>query len=141
RTMPQAGPPPMDGASTAPSDSRLGDTMRTPSQAPMDDTQGAARSSDVMGDTVNITLTASEIQIPDTLPAGSTTFNITNTGNEQFDFEITGQGVEAMLEKPVQPGESESLTVDLKPGKYTVKTEDGMEKEITVTPDGAPVSQ
>lgn len=144
--MGQGGPPPMDGAAVPPSpsdgDLNIGDTMPSPSEAPVNDTQGAAANMNSMDDRVDITLTESEIQIPDTLPAGTTTFNIANSGNELSGLEITGEGVDAMLEKPVEPGESGALTVDLKPGTYTVKTKDGMEKEITVTADGnAPAAQ
>jgi uncharacterized cupredoxin-like copper-binding protein len=59
-----------------------------------------------------------KIDMPTTLPAGTTTFEVTNHGTIAHSFEIEGQGIEKRLAQPLQPGQSATLTVDLKPGAY-----------------------
>lgn len=135
----QGGPPPMDGSAIPPSPGdgqvNVGDTLPPPSQAPMDApmTEGAAGRED----SVMVTLSGDDIEMPDTMPAGMTTFNIRNDGDESFTVEIQGQGVDESLESPVEPGQSETLSIDLQPGTYTIRAGDGIEKEITVESAGA----
>jgi uncharacterized cupredoxin-like copper-binding protein len=50
---------------------------------------------------------------------GSTTFKVTNTGKELHNFEIEGNGIEKRVGK-LNPGETKTLLVELKPGKYEV---------------------
>jgi plastocyanin len=50
--------------------------------------------------------------------AGTITFLVTNNGNMPHDFAIQGNGVDRKTAM-IQPGQSASLTVDLKPGTYT----------------------
>jgi len=79
------------------------------------------------------------IDMPTELPAGSTTFEITNDGTIEHSFEIEGQGIEEELEPHLQPGASDTLTVDLEPGSYEVYCPvdnhkgEGMLVELTVT--------
>ena len=54
--------------------------------------------------------------MPDSLPAGPTTFTVTNAGTIEHSFEIEGQGIEQQLEHHLKPGESMDLQVDLAPG-------------------------
>jgi plastocyanin len=70
--------------------------------------------------TVEVRLHGRTIEMPATLPPGETTFVVTNTGEHEHNFEIEGQGIEEELESNLQPGESGELTVDLRPGTYTV---------------------
>lgn len=79
------------------------------------------------------------IELPRDLPAGEVTFSITNTGDMEHNFEIEGNGIERMLDTPLQPGESGTLTVSLQPGTYTVycpvanHADEGMKLELEVT--------
>lgn len=83
------------------------------------------------------------INMPASLPAGLTTFEVTNTGAVVHNFEIEGQDIEEELESDLQPGDTGSLTVDLQPGTYTVycpisgHDELGMELELIVTEEGS----
>jgi uncharacterized cupredoxin-like copper-binding protein len=58
--------------------------------------------------------------MPTTLAAGPTTFKVTNTGNKKHDFRIEGNGIKEKLKSNLKQGESGTLQVDLKPGKYKV---------------------
>jgi uncharacterized cupredoxin-like copper-binding protein len=68
---------------------------------------------------IEVKLSEYKIDMPDTVPAGSTTFEVTNTGKEVHNFEIEGNGIEKRVGK-LKPGESKTLLVELKAGKYEV---------------------
>src|SRR4030095_2343838 len=72
------------------------------------------------GTTVQVKLDEYRIHMPTTIPAGHTVFQISNTGSHEHNIRIAGDGVNAALPKNLEPGQSEDLTVDLKPGKYKV---------------------
>lgn len=88
---------------------------------------------------VAVSLREFAIDMPDSLPAGPTTFTVTNDGTIEHSFEIEGQGVEQDLEHHLKPGESMDLQVDLAPGTYEVycpvdgHKEQGMERDLTVS--------
>lgn len=90
------------------------------------------------GDTVEVTLVDFDIEMPMMLRAGSTTFEVTNEGTNEHNFEIEGLGVEESLPTNLMAGESGTLQVDLQPGTYTVycPVDDhrsrGMETTLTV---------
>ena len=69
---------------------------------------------------VNVRLVDYAIEMQNQLPAARTTFEITNDGDHQHNFEIEGQGIEEKLAEPLKEGESATLTVELKPGRYRV---------------------
>ncbi|HWC74004.1 MAG TPA: cupredoxin domain-containing protein [Gemmatimonadales bacterium] len=54
-----------------------------------------------------------------TIAAGSVTFAVRNAGSIPHAFEIEGQGIEKET-TTIQPGDSATLTVTLKPGTYEV---------------------
>jgi uncharacterized cupredoxin-like copper-binding protein len=88
---------------------------------------------------VQVSLVEYSIEMPTSLPAGPTTFEITNNGTEEHGFEIEGEGVDAALEPRLQPGEMGTLEVDLQPGTYEIycpvdgHADQGMRIELTVT--------
>jgi uncharacterized cupredoxin-like copper-binding protein len=67
---------------------------------------------------VEVKLTEYKIEMPASVGAGATTFQVTNTGGETHGFEIEGNGMEKALKPRLKKGESGSLQVDLKPGAY-----------------------
>ena len=91
------------------------------------------------GDTVAVSLSEFVIDMPSELPAGPTTFEVTNDGTFPHSFEIEGQGIEEELEANLEPGQSGTLEVDLEPGTYEVycpvgnHADQGMTLELTVT--------
>jgi hypothetical protein len=89
---------------------------------------------------VEVSLTDFAIDMPETLPAGSTTFVVTNDGDATHGFEIESEelGVEEGLEQNLEPGQSATLEVDLEAGTYEVycpvgnHADMGMSLEVTV---------
>ena len=68
---------------------------------------------------IEVKLSEYKIDMPKTVPAGSTTFEVTNTGKEPHNFEIEGNGIEKRV-GALKPGETKTLLVELKPGTYEV---------------------
>ena len=69
---------------------------------------------------VQVTLDDSTIEMTPTLPASQVTFNVSNTGSQEHSFQIAGAGVDRKLDRPLQPGQSSKLVVDLRAGTYKV---------------------
>jgi uncharacterized cupredoxin-like copper-binding protein len=84
------------------------------------DTKTAATVPDSAKGSVEVKLTEYQIEMPTSVDAGATTFNVTNTGKDTHGFEIEGNGIEKTLKPRLKKGESGSLQVDLKPGTYKV---------------------
>ncbi len=72
------------------------------------------------------TLTISETEYkldpsdPTVAGAGSATIEVKNDGGTEHALEIEGNGLEEQRTDTLSPGDSATLTVDLKPGKYTI---------------------
>jgi uncharacterized cupredoxin-like copper-binding protein len=114
--------------------------METPAATGADLTEEAATpAASAMGETVPVSLMEFAIDMPTELPAGPTTFEITNDGTIEHNFEVEGQGIEVELPENLAPGASGTLTVDLAPGTYEVYCPvgnhrgEGMLVELTVT--------
>ncbi len=92
------------------------------------------------GQPVEIRLTEYHIEMPATVPAGWTRFQVTNIGHHKHTFEIKGQGIKKKLPVSLKPGEAGELLIDLKPGVYKVicpiflHKSKGMSMELKVTP-------
>ncbi len=97
---------------------------------------------------VPVRLSNFEIEVAHTPPAGELTFQIENEGDQRHAFAIEGNGVNETLVTDVAPGSTETATIELEPGTYTVwcpigdHRERGMEAQLEVTEptqaDGAP---
>ena len=89
---------------------------------------------------VDVKLSEYKIEMPGTLPAGPTTFNVVNTGNKKHNLEIKGQGTDQKLKSDLEQGESGTMQIDLKPGTYQASCpvgnhdHKGMKLEFKVTP-------
>jgi uncharacterized cupredoxin-like copper-binding protein len=87
---------------------------------------------------VDVRLIEHEIEMPKQLPAGKTAFVVKNAGKAKHNFEIQGQGLDKKFWMSVDPAESKTLHVDLKPGTYKVfcpvgdHEEHGMKLELKV---------
>jgi uncharacterized cupredoxin-like copper-binding protein len=91
--------------------------------------------------TVEVHVSEYSIKMPDTLPAGPTTFVVHNDGQKSHSFKIEGPGLgETILAKPVPPQSTENLDVTLQPGEYKVYCPigshevKGMKLTLKVTP-------
>jgi uncharacterized surface protein with fasciclin (FAS1) repeats len=102
------------------------------------DTEGEAN-------VVQVSLVDGAIEMPTSLPAGPTTFEVTNNGTMEHSFEIEGGDIEEVFDENLQPGGSNTLTVDLPAGEYEVycpvgdHAEQGMQLTLTVT-ESAPAA-
>jgi uncharacterized cupredoxin-like copper-binding protein len=91
------------------------------------------------GAAVEVVLTEFAIDMPTSVPAGTVSFDIANSGTMAHNFEVEGEGVEESLDEDLDPNQAETLTVELAPGTYTVycpigdHREQGMEVELEVT--------
>lgn len=88
---------------------------------------------------VQVSLVEWAIEMPTELVAGPITFDVSNNGQRVHNFEIEGQGILEEFAQDLQAGESNSMTVDLAPGDYTIycpvgnHANQGMELTLTVT--------
>jgi len=69
--------------------------------------------------TVEVHLTETAIQMPTTLPAGKTTFEVVNTGTAVHGFSVEGPSGQAVVPN-VAPGKMASVQIILNPGTYRV---------------------
>ena len=87
---------------------------------------------------IQVQLTEYEIQMPDAIAAGTQTFHIANAGKQNHNFAIEGNGISQKLASDLTRGDWAPMTVDLKPGTYTVycpvdkHRARGMRRTITV---------
>ena len=98
----------------------------------------ASRPAEPAAPAVHVQLTEYEIEIPDTLTAGTHPFTITNAGKVNHNFAIEGPGVSQKLASDLTRGDAASMTVTLQKGIYTVYCPvdghrgRGMSRSITV---------
>ncbi|MES1241279.1 MAG: hypothetical protein ABUT39_06630 [Acidobacteriota bacterium] len=88
--------------------------------------------------TVQVNVTDQELQMPESLPTGATTFEVKNAGSQEHSFGIVGPAGDKVLDKPLQPGETATLDIVLDAGTYRVYSpEDGkaLQLALHVTPD------
>lgn len=71
------------------------------------------------GNTVNVAIRNFRFELDRTqVSAGTVTFTVTNRDDTRHNFGLSGNGVERATSL-LAPGQSETLTIDLKPGAYT----------------------
>lgn len=112
-------------------------------EAAPEDTEAAAPGT-AEADTVEVTLDEFEIRMPDTLRAGPTVFRVTNSGEEEHNFEVERGDMEEEFEENLQPGETNTLQVDLEAGAYRIYCpvenhgEQGMAMNLMVVEEATP---
>jgi plastocyanin len=144
-TPPDTTIPPGDAAlSPADDELRIGAELPEPDELGTEPDTGldmTRTDPDALGErenTVEVTLTEFDIEMPTVLTAGEITFNISNEGDAPHSFEIEGEGIEEALYDPLSAGQTASLRVELLPGTYRIycpvadHEDHGMELEITV---------
>ena len=94
--------------------------------------------------TVNVRLSEWSVELSQqTIAAGPVTFVVTNTGQVPHAIEVEGQGIEKEIET-IQPGATDTLSLNLKPGGYEVycpvgngsHKKLGMDARLTVASNG-----
>lgn len=106
-----------EGAETAPT-AAVSEPVAEP--AAEDEEAPAAITDPEEENLVQVSLVEMAIQMPAELPAGLTTFDVSNDGEFPHNFLIRGEGIEEVFEEDLGPGETGSLTVNLQPGQYEV---------------------
>jgi hypothetical protein len=87
---------------------------------------------------IQVQLTEYEIQMPDSIPAGASAFQIVNGGTMNHSLAIEGNGVSEKLGADLTRGDSTLFAIALKPGTYTVYCPvdkhrgKGMQRALTV---------
>jgi uncharacterized cupredoxin-like copper-binding protein len=89
------------------------------------------------GTTVEVRLDEYRIHMPTEIPAGHTTFKISNTGEHDHSFKVTGPEdaakdarIDAELPSNLKPGEKGELALDLVAGKCDVSCPVGPHKML-----------
>ncbi len=91
-----------------------------------------------VANTVEVTLDVNRIDVPEIIGSGWTNFVITNADRAPHGFAVRGEGVDRALVTPIEPGGTQQMRVQLRPGTYRVicptcnPDEAGMYREITV---------
>jgi hypothetical protein len=71
------------------------------------------------GATVLVVLEDTTVGLPTTdIAPGPTVFTVTNSGSEVHDLRIEGAGISVEVEGTIEPGQTKTVNVDLKPGAY-----------------------
>jgi len=81
---------------------------------------------------VEVTLADKRVELPKSIPAGKTAFVVKNTSSMKQNFQIRGEGVDKHFFTDVDPNESKTLNIDLKPGTYKVHVPDSNGPETTL---------
>ena len=81
---------------------------------------------------VDVTLAEKRVEHPKQIDAGKTAFVVRNNGSMKRNFEIRGEGIDKKFLTDVDPNESKTLHVDLKPGTYTIHMPDAKGTESTL---------
>jgi uncharacterized cupredoxin-like copper-binding protein len=87
-------------------------------RAAVDRVEMAVREPDADARKVNVTVGDKGVQMPKSLPAGKTAFVVKNTGKQAHNFEIEGAGLDKSFWFAIDPNQSKTMQVDLKPGAY-----------------------
>jgi uncharacterized cupredoxin-like copper-binding protein len=120
-----------EGAETAP--------MAAGTQPGATDETDQAATEPGEANTVDVSLVEMAIQMPAELPAGRTTFEVSNRGEFRHSFLMRGEGIEEVFDDDLDPGETNSMTIDLEPGQYEIicpvgnHAAQGMSLTLTVT--------
>jgi uncharacterized cupredoxin-like copper-binding protein len=91
------------------------------------------------GFAVEVILKDYEIVMPESVPAGEITFNITNAGQHPHNLEVDVAGTNRRLDNDLKPGETHALIVPLSAGTYDIEcpvalhAPRGMRRKLTVT--------
>lgn len=100
-----------------------------------EDTGGGGEDTGEEANRVEVSLVEFSIAMSATLPAGLTTFVVTNDGEMTHNFEIEGNGIEESLATDLAPGATDELTVDLQPGSYDVYCPIGSHRDLGMDHD------
>jgi hypothetical protein len=81
---------------------------------------------------VDVTLEDKRVELPKQIPAGKTAFVVKNSAGMKQNFRIRGEGVDKRFMMDVDPNDSKTLNIDLKPGTYKVHVPDTNGPEATL---------
>lgn len=70
--------------------------------------------------TIQVSITDQQIQMPAELPTGMAVFKVTNAGTREHSFAVTGPSGDVKLEESLAPGETGELEMILDTGTHRV---------------------
>jgi iron uptake system EfeUOB component EfeO/EfeM len=97
---------------------KVSNTVVKKTREAADRVEMAVREPDADARKVNVTVSDKGVQMPKSLPAGKTAFVVKNSGKQAHNFEIEGSGVDKSFWFAIDPNQSKTMQVDLKPGEY-----------------------
>ena len=81
---------------------------------------------------VDVTLAGKRVEAPKQVAAGKTAFVVRNNGSMKQNFQIRGEGIDQKFLTDVDPNETKTLHVDLKPGTYKMHVPDANGPEASL---------
>lgn len=81
---------------------------------------------------VDVTMNGKSLDHPKQISAGKTAFVVRNSGSMKQNFEVRGEGMDKKFFYDVDPNESKTLHVDLKPGSYKLHIPEVAGSESTI---------
>jgi hypothetical protein len=115
---------------------KVSKTVAKKTREAADRVEMAVREPDADARKVNVTVGDKGVQMPKSLPPGKTAFVVKNSGKQAHNFEIEGSGVDKSFWFAINPNQTKTMQVDLKPGTYNAvctAEEHGREQRVTVT--------
>ncbi|MCA9913559.1 MAG: cupredoxin domain-containing protein, partial [Anaerolineae bacterium] len=87
---------------------------------------------------VQVSMVEFAFRMPESVSSGQVTFEVTNDGSVPHNFRITGQGIDQQFDQNLEPGETQSMQVNLEAGTYDIMcpvdshAQQGMRTTLTV---------
>ncbi len=81
---------------------------------------------------VDVTLANKRVELAKQVAPGKTAFVVKNDGSMKQNFQIRGEGIDKKFLTDVDPNDTKTLRVDLKPGTYKVHVPDSNGPETTI---------
>lgn len=97
---------------------KVSKTVAKKTREAVDRVEMAVREPDADARKVNVTVSDKGVQMPKSLQAGKTAFIVKNTGKQAHNFEIEGSGIDKSFWFAIDPNQSKTMQVNLRPGEY-----------------------
>jgi hypothetical protein len=100
--------------------SNMEDLVEPQGNIDQDTDQDAEMAEVIEPNRVSIEISNGQPVIPDAITAGPTYFEIINNSDQTYQFQISGQGIQASPDNAVPANNTDTLYINLEPGEYQV---------------------